>query len=273
MKKHNGILKIKNLIASVDGKQVLNGVSLTVRPGETHVIMGPNGSGKSTFANVLMGNPAYEVQRPIRRLAEGQIKIDTKNIIDLPTEERAKAGLFLAFQAPVTLPGVTVINLLRSAYLAIHEKKKTREDTIQNPLFARRMQEGTILADFTKKLKTYTASLHIDESLLRRGIGDGFSGGEKKKMEMLQALVLTPKFAVFDEIDTGLDVDALKVVALSIALLKKHGTGVIVITHYQRILQYIKPDVVHILVAGNIVDTGTATLAKKIEQKGYEKYL
>ncbi len=259
-------LEIKELYASVDGKLILNGVSFTVAPGQVHAIMGPNGGGKSTLAYVLMGSLTYEYR--------GQIKIDGKNSIKLSPQERAKAGLFLAFQTPIALPGVNVVNLLRSAYQAVYGKTKMHEKkSIQNPLLARRLQStGMSLVDFTKKLKEYAKFLHIDDAFLHRGIGDGFSGGEKKKMEMLQALVLSPKFAIFDEIDTGLDVDALAIVAAGIGLLKKQGTGVIIITHYQRILKYVKPDVVHILVAGKIVDIGTAQLAKKIEEKGYQQY-
>jgi len=244
---------------------------LAVAPGEVHAIMGPNGGGKSTLAYVLMGSPTYEC--PISS-DKCQIKIDGKNIIKLSPQERAKAGLFLAFQTPIALPGVNVVNLLRSAYQAVHGKSKINEGkNIQNPLLARRLQSaGMNLSEFTKKLKEYAKFLHIDDAFLHRGIGDGFSGGEKKKMEMLQALVLAPKFAIFDEIDTGLDVDALATVAAGIGLLKKQGTGIIVITHYQRILKYVNPDVVHILVGGKIVDTGTARLAKKIEEKGYKQY-
>ncbi len=270
-------LNIKHVYVSIDGKNILNGISLTVRPGEVHAIMGPNGSGKSTLAQVLMGNPAYKnpgVPGPSAGAGKSQMLLGKKNISDLPSEERAKAGLFLAFQTPITLPGVSVVNLLRSAHQAIHGKIKIKEGkNIQNPLLARRLQSGGIdLVEFSRKLKEYAKFLCIDDVFLHRGIGDGFSGGEKKKMEMLQALVLAPKFAIFDEIDTGLDVDALATVAAGIGLLKKQGTGVIVITHYQRILKYVKPDVVHVLVGGKIVDTGTARLAKEIEEKGYKEY-
>lgn len=239
-------LRVSSLFASVEGKKIINGVSLIVAPGEVHAIMGPNGSGKSTLAYALMGHPSYQIPNP-----KSQIQINGKNVINLSTEKRAKAGLFLALQSPIAIPGVTVTNLLRSASAEIHGKK-----TIP-------------LQEFTRKLRVAAFALHIEESFLKRGIHDGFSGGEKKKIEMLQALVLEPKYAIFDEIDTGLDVDALKIVASGIDLLAKAGTGVIVITHYQRILSHVTPDVVHVMVKGKIVAKGGAPLAKQIEEKGY----
>ncbi len=269
MNKSNALI-IRNLYASVEKKIILQGVSLTIYPGQVHAIMGPNGSGKSTLAYVLMGHPSYKCQMPN---AKCQIKLGSKSIIDLPTEERAKLGLFLAFQSPIAIAGVTVVSLLRSAYQALHGDKKNTIKTVQNPLLARRWSGGNLsLSDFTKRLKEYADFLHINESFLHRGINEAFSGGERKKMEMLQALVLAPKFAIFDEIDTGLDVDALKIVASAIQRLKQQGSAVIVITHYQRILKYIKPDVVYIFIDGKIVDHGDATLAKKIEEKGYSSY-
>ncbi len=269
--KHTDSLSIKSLFVSVGKTEILKGVSLTVLHGQTHIIMGPNGSGKSTLAYALMGHPQYKCRI---ENTECRIQIGKKNIISLPADERAKAGLFLALQSPIAIPGVTVVNLLRTAYQQIHDSGKVEPTSnIQNPVLARRWKaNGISLADFTTKLKMHAKALRIDESLLNRGIHDGFSGGEKKKFEMLQALVLAPKFAVFDEIDTGLDVDALKLVARAVQLLVQGGTGVLVITHYQRILKYLKPDVVHVLVAGRIVDTGTAKLAKKIESEGYVNY-
>src|SRR3972149_1833406 len=265
-------LIIFNLRVSVMDKEILKGISLSVGSGEVHAVMGPNGSGKSTLAMALMGHPSYKVLS-----SKNKIQINGKNIVDLPTEERAKKGLFLAFQAPTAIPGVSVVNLLRSAYQEIYSangQSGQKTDRLHNPLLSRRWQAtGLTLTEFTQQLKQYARLLHLSKDFLSRGIHDGFSGGEKKKVEMLQALALRPKFAVFDEIDTGLDVDALKTVASGIGWLKKQGTGVIVITHYQRILRYVKPDFVHVLVAGKIVDTGGAALAKKIEEQGYQRYL
>lgn len=264
-------LTVHNLIVSVEGKKILNGISLEVPPGEVHAIMGPNGSGKSTLAYSLMGHPAYQVESA----ATSGIWLNGVNILELPPEERAKHGVFLAFQSPIAIPGVNVVNLLRTAYQQIHrDANAVTETDVQNPLLARRWHAGGItLAQFTARLKELSALLKIDEVFFSRGIHDGFSGGEKKKIEMLQALVLQPKFAIFDEIDTGLDVDALKIVAEGIKRLTQEGTGVIVITHYQRILKYIKPDVIHVLVHGKVVDTGNAALAQQIEEQGYKKYL
>lgn len=269
MKKNQALLDVQGLHAAVEGKDILQGVNLSVRAGEVHALMGPNGSGKSTLAYVLMGHPSYEVKGKSEKL---RIELDGKNLVDMSTEERAKAGLFLALQSPIAIPGVSVINLLRQAYQELHTEKTSKEKDVQNPVLARRWRGAMGLPEFTTMVKEYAKALHIDESFLSRGIHDGFSGGEKKKMEMLQALVLAPKIAIFDEIDTGLDVDALKVVAHGIKLLKEKGTGVIVITHYQRILDHVTPDVVHVFVAGKIVKTGTAALAKAIEEQGYKQY-
>ncbi len=261
-------LSIQNLHVSVGGKEVLSGISLRVVSGEVHAIMGPNGSGKSTFAYALMGHPQYQVK--------SEIRIGAKSLLDLPTEERARAGLYLAIQSPIAIPGVSVMQLLRTAYQQLYGSpaKKDQKQTIQNPVLARRWQaNGMGMAEFTALVKESANVVHLDESFLNRGIHDGFSGGEKKKVEMLQALVLSPKFAIFDEIDTGLDVDALRVVGKAVDRLKKRKTGVIVITHYNRILRYVTPDVVHVLVGGKMVKSGTAVLAKKIEKEGYGKYL
>lgn len=260
-------LTINNLYVSVENKEILKGISLEIHSGEVHAVMGPNGGGKSTLAYALMGHPNYQLDSS--RL---ELHINKEDIKDLTPEVRAQKGLFLAFQSPMAIPGVTVTNLLRTAYQEIH-KDTSVKTSIKNPVLQRRWQaKGMTLPEFTKKIKEYAAILHMDEKFFTRGIHDGFSGGEKKKLEILQGLVLRPKFAIFDEIDTGLDVDALKVVAQGIQILKEQGTGVIVITHYQRILQYLKPDYVHILVQGKIAESGKAELAKTIEEEGYKKY-
>lgn len=269
--KQSAALEIRKLVASVEQKPILKGISLTIPPGEVHAVMGPNGSGKSTLAYAMMGHPAYQVEN-----TKGSgIWLNGVNLLELPPEERAKHGVFLAFQSPIAIPGVSVVNLLRTAYQQIHaDPAAAKAEPAQNPVLARRWQAGGMtLAQFTARMKELGKFLRVDDSFFTRGIHDGFSGGEKKKIEMLQALVLEPKFAVFDEIDTGLDVDALRVVASGIERLKQQGTGVLVITHYQRILKYVKPDVIHILVQGKIVETGDATLAQRIEEEGYKAYL
>ncbi len=261
-------LILSNIHASVAGKEILRGITLTVGSGEVHAVMGPNGSGKSTLAYALMGHPDVKIVS-----TKSKILLNNKDISDLPTEERAKRGLFLALQSPVAVPGVSVVQLLRSAYQELHATKRSKRTVSHNPLLSRRwVAAGMTILEFTDMVKKYAKELHIDESFLSRGINDGFSGGEKKKIEMLTALTLRPKFAVFDEIDTGLDVDALKIVANAIRILVKNGTGVIIITHYRRILKYIQPDVVHVLVNGKIVKTGNAGLAEILEEKGYEEY-
>ncbi|MCX8008589.1 MAG: Fe-S cluster assembly ATPase SufC [Patescibacteria group bacterium] len=263
-------LTISNLQVCVDKKEIIRGVSFQVRSGEIHVVMGPNGSGKSTLAYALLGHPNYEL------IDTGEVKINEKNLHNLSPDERAKEGLFLAFQSPLAIPGVTVTNLLRTAYQEIYgdqDVKETRE-TIHNPVLQRRWRTSTMtLKEFSKKLKEYAAGLSMDEKFFSRGIHDGFSGGEKKKLEILQALILHPKFAIFDEIDTGLDVDALRLVAKGIVSLREQGTGVILITHYQRILRYVQPDVVHVLVRGKIVKQGGPDLARHIEEHGYAEYI
>jgi Fe-S cluster assembly ATP-binding protein len=266
--KQKNTFTIDKLQASIEEKEILRGISFSAKSGEVHAIMGPNGSGKSTLAYATMGHPAYTIGE------KSKVFINGKNILEVPTEDRAKAGLFLAFQAPIAVPGVSVVNLLRTAYQEMYGDKDVKEEKGKNALLAKRWQaSGMTIGQFMTMLKNDAKELKIDETFLSRGIHDGFSGGEKKKIEMLQALILSPKFAIFDEIDTGLDVDALKVVAKGIDMLSKRGTGVIIITHYQRILKYVKPDVVHILVKGKIVKTGKASLAKEIEEKGYQRYL
>lgn len=260
-------LIIKNLEAEFNGKKILKGIDLTLKENEISVVMGPNGSGKSTLAQVLMGNPSYEIPASPAggRNPKSEIRIDNKNILQLKTDERARQGLFLAFQNPLSIPGVSVASLLRIAYREIYASSKDKNITGHNPALN--------VMEFNTRLLAVSRKMGIGQDLLRRGINEGFSGGEKKKIEMLQALILKPKFAVFDEIDTGLDVDALKLVALSINELKNQGTGVLIITHYRRILRYARPDKVYILVGGKIVDSGDSGLANEVEKNGYKKYV
>lgn len=249
-------LSVKNLTVSVAGKRILDDVSLDLESGKIIALMGPNGSGKSSLAQVLMGHPAYQVISSNGKKAS--VKIGKDEIIDLPPDKRAKLGLFLAFQNPVSVPGVTVANLLRTA---VAENKQKLHNPALNVL------------KFNEELYKKTKKLNIPPELLRRGLNEDFSGGEKKKLEMLQGQVLNPKFAIFDEIDTGLDVDALKTVAKSIFDLKKKGCGILLITHYQRILKFAKPDHVYILVKGRIKEKGSHLLAKVIEKQGYQKWI
>ena len=269
MKSSRSRLEIKNLKASLGSKEILHGVSFSVKAGEVHALMGPNGSGKSTLAGALLGHPAYTVD------PKGVIRITKKNLIQASPEDRAKSGLFLAFQSPIAIPGVSVMNLLRSAYTEIYPATPAQAKKTARAMSGLRVSSvGAMpMADFTMMVKAKAKELSLDEAFLRRSVNEGFSGGERKKVEMLQALVLSPKFAVFDEIDTGLDVDALKSVARAIDLLQRQGVGVIIITHYQRILKYVDPDVVHILVNGRIVKTGKAQLARDIEDNGYKQYI
>jgi len=250
-------------VALKSGKQILHDISMMFEAGKIHVIMGPNGSGKSTLAHVVMGNMEYQTQ--------GKIVLGKKNITMMSTSDRAKHGIFLAFQSPIAISGVSVTNLIRAAYQEIHsststiEIKKRHATQLHQKLISSSMMIGKLLETINK----YAKMLHIDPSLLTRSIHEGFSGGERKKIEVLQALVLQPTFAVFDEIDTGLDVDALKIVAFGIETLRKQGAGCIIITHYQRLLTYLHPDTVTVIKHGCIVETGKASLVKKIEKKGY----
>lgn len=237
------MLEIKNLHVSTDNKEILKGLSLKINKGEVHAIMGPNGSGKSSLSLALMGHPRYQVTK-------GTIKLDGKNITTLTPDKRAKLGLFLAMQYPVAVPGVSVLNLLRSANKNLQAKKVSA-------------------LEFQNKVKQEMKSLTMDEKFLARSINDGFSGGEKKKAEILQLSILKPKYAVLDETDSGLDVDALKIVSQGINSVAGKNLGVLLITHYQRILRYVKPDFVHILVDGQIIKSGGADLASEIEEKGY----
>ncbi len=245
-------LEIRNLHASVQGDDspILRGVDLTVRQGEVHALMGPNGSGKSTLANVLMGNPAYEI-------TEGQVLLDGEDVLELEPDERSRAGLFLAFQYPVAIPGVTVGNFLRHAINARMKADDPESTGIPIPKFARMMREKM-------------TALHIDHAFAGRYLNEGFSGGEKKRAEVLQMAVLEPRIAVLDETDSGLDIDALRIVADGVNALTGPDMGALVITHYQRMLNYIKPDFVHVLYDGRIVRSGGPELAHELEQKGYE---
>lgn len=242
-------LQIKNLQVKIGETQILSGVDLKVNPGEIHAIMGPNGSGKSTMASALAGHPEYDVEA-------GIAKLDEDDILEMSPDERSQSGLFLAFQYPVEIPGVRVQNFLRQAYLARFADQPEKH-------FAK-------VLDFRKYLKELATELKVNPDLLERGLNEGFSGGEKKRLEILQMAVLEPKYAVLDETDSGLDVDAIKHVASGVKkVIKKYNTGIVVITHYQRILDYLKPDFVHILENGKIVETGGPELARRVDQEGY----
>jgi Fe-S cluster assembly ATP-binding protein len=243
-------LEIRNLHVSVSDKPILRGVNLTVAQGEVHALMGPNGSGKSTLANALMGHPAYEV-------TAGQIIFDGQDILDMEPDERSRAGLFLAFQYPVSIPGVTVANFLR---LAINARMKAADPD----------SKGISIPQFTRLLRQKMDYLRMDHSFAGRYLNEGFSGGEKKRAEILQLATLEPKIAVLDETDSGLDIDALRVVAEGVDSLRGPDLGVLVITHYQRILNYIRPEYVHVMFEGQIVESGGPDLALKLEEAGYD---
>jgi Fe-S cluster assembly ATP-binding protein len=243
-------LEIRNLHVSVEDKPILRGVDLTVRQGEVHALMGPNGSGKSTLANVLLGNPAYEV-------TAGQIIFDGEDLLEMEPDERSRAGLFLAFQYPVSIPGVTLANFLR---LAINARMKAEDPD----------SKGISISDFRRLMTEKMEFLHVDRSFAGRYLNEGFSGGEKKRAEVLQMAVLNPKLAILDETDSGLDIDALRVVAEGVSKLRGPDLGVLVITHYQRILNYIQPEYVHIMYNGRIVENGGPDLALKLEETGYD---
>jgi len=243
-------LVIKNLQVRVEDTEILKGVNLTIRSGEVHAVMGPNGTGKSTLAYALMGHPKYKI-------TEGEATLDGKDLLDLDPNERSKLGLFLAFQYPVAVPGVSVANFLRTAINA-HRKGQDPED------------KGISIPDFRKKLKEKMALLDMDESFAGRYLNDGFSGGEKKRVEILQMATLEPKISILDETDSGLDIDALKIVAHGIKAVNKKAQGILVITHYQRILNYITPDYVHVMLNGRIVESGGPELALRLEEEGYE---
>jgi len=244
------ILEVKDLHTSIDGQEILKGVNLIVREGEIHALMGPNGTGKSTLANVLMGHPAYEVTK-------GQILFKGENLTEMATDERARMGLFLAFQYPVAIPGVSVANFLRQAINA-HRKARDPE------------YKGIPIPEFRKLLKEKMDLLQMAHEFAGRYLNDGFSGGEKKRAEILQLATLEPSIAILDETDSGLDIDALRIVANGVNTLAGPDLGVLIITHYQRILNYIKPDKVHIMLDGQIVESGGADLAQHLEEQGYD---
>ena len=253
-------LKVNNLSAGIGNLRILHDIDLKIEKGTLHVLMGPNGSGKSTFASVLMGNPKYK-----RVEKKPYLSLNGKDISNFEPHERAKCGLFLAFQNPSGIPGVSVANLLKTSYQTVQRSDNTpSKKSAHNPALS--------VFKFHQELVLTAERIGVPRDFLGRSLDGDFSGGEKKKLEMLQAIVLKPKYAVFDEIDTGLDVDALKTIAGAILELKKKGTGILVVTHYHRILEYAKPDVVHVLVKGRIVASGGCKLALEIEKNGYSKW-
>jgi len=242
------MIKIRNLHANVEGKEILSGISLDVNAGEVHAIMGPNGSGKSTLANVLAGHEAYEV-------TEGEVIFEGKDLLDLAPEDRAREGLFLAFQYPIEIPGISNTSFLQTALNEIRKHRGLSEYSAK---------------EFLNLIKAKAEVLNMNLSLLSRPVNQGFSGGEKKRNEILQMLILNPKLAILDETDSGLDIDALKIVSKGVNVFRSEKNAVILVTHYQRLLDYIVPDFVHVLYKGKIVKSGTKDLALELEEKGYE---
>ena len=242
------LLKVRGLRAEIDGKEILNGIDLDIRPGEVHAIMGPNGSGKSTFSAVLAGNPAYKV-------TGGTVEFHGKNLLELSPEDRSHEGLFLSFQYPVEIPGVSMVNFMRAAVNA--KRKYFNEPALS-------------AGDFLKLMRRKRAIVELDNKLASRSVNEGFSGGEKKRNEIFQMAVLEPRLSILDETDSGLDIDALRVVAGGVNQLKTADNSTIVITHYQRLLDYIRPDFVQVLYNGRIVRTGGPELALELEEKGYD---
>ena len=242
------MLQLQNLKASVNDKSILNGLNLEIKSGEVHAIMGPNGSGKSTLANILSGKSGYDVS--------GSLKYEGKNLHEIPIEERAQKGIFLAFQYPLEIPGVNTTNFLKTSLNSIRKAKGEKElDTL----------------NLLKLIKEKASELNIDEKFLSRQLNVGFSGGEKKKNEILQMKLLEPKLAILDETDSGLDIDALRIVADGVNSHKNKNNAFLIITHYQRLLDYIKPDFIHVLSKGKIIKTGCAELGQELEKTGYEK--
>ena len=241
------MLSIKNLHASVEGKEILKGINLEIKAWEVHAIMGPNGSGKSTLSQVLAGNEAFEV-------TEGEISLNGENLLELETEERAREGIFLAFQYPVEIPGVSNLQFLRTAVNAMRHH---------------RGEEEMNAAEFMKLAREVSKQVDLDPSFLKRGVNEGFSGGEKKRNEILQALLLQPKLAILDETDSGLDIDALKVVSDGVNALRSEDRAILMVTHYQRLLNHIVPDHVHVLAGGKIIKSGGRELALELEERGY----
>ena len=242
------MLEIKNLHAEVEGKEILKGINLTVRPGEVHAIMGPNGSGKSTLSSVLTGNPAYKV-------TQGTVTFYGKDLLAMSPEDRSHEGIFMSFQYPVEIPGVSMVNFMRAALNA--KRKYLGEE----PLSA---------SDFLKLMREKRAVVQLDNKLASRSVNEGFSGGEKKRNEIFQMAMLEPRLSILDETDSGLDIDALRIVAEGVNKLKTANNATIVITHYQRLLDYIKPDIVHVLYKGRIVKTAGPELALELEERGYD---
>jgi len=242
------MLKVKNLHAAVDGKEILRGISLEVKAGEVHAIMGPNGSGKSTLASVLAGNEKFTV-------TEGEVEFEGQNLLESSIEDRARMGLFLGFQYPVEIPGVTMANFMK---IAVNEQRKFRGE---EPLTA---------GEFLKLMREKAKVVELDTKMTSRAVNEGFSGGEKKKNEIFQMAMLDPKLAILDETDSGLDIDALRIVATGVTKLHTEENATVVITHYQRLLDYIVPDYVHVLYKGRIIYTGDRSLALKLEKEGYD---